>query len=144
MSRAKMNESMFRAIKILLNSGATYREITDSLGVSDYVIRTVRTSENFAEYKQSIAAHSAAGRQRMAEKQEKELQEKAAAEAAEKAKKERQAITAHIPPETLSEATVQRFTIKATNDMMEEMRKTNEFLKLISNKLAFIVDELTT
>ena len=34
-------------------------------------------------------------------------------------------------------------TIQATHYMMEELRKTNEYLRLISNKLAYIVEELT-
>ena len=34
-------------------------------------------------------------------------------------------------------------TIQANHYMMEELRKTNEYLRLISNKLAYIVEELT-
>ena len=38
----------------------------------------------------------------------------------------------------------QSVTIVATQYMAEEMKKQTELLKLISNKLAFIVDELTS
>ena len=36
----------------------------------------------------------------------------------------------------------QSVTIQATHYMMQEMKKTNELLELISRKLTFIVDQL--
>ena len=45
--------------------------------------------------------------------------------------------------ETVKVVHEQSVTIQATHYMMEELRRTNELLTLISNKLAFVVDQLT-
>ena len=37
----------------------------------------------------------------------------------------------------------QTVTIQATHYMMQEMKRTNELLELISRKMAFIVDQLS-
>lgn len=52
-----------------------------------------------------------------------------------------------LPPSQLPQPQViehrQTVTVQATHYMMQEMKKTNELLDLISRKLAFIVDSLT-
>ena len=60
------------------------------------------------------------------------------AKKAEKEKKEK-------VEKTKEQKAVNGYTVKveATHYMMEELKKANDTLKLISNKLAFIVDELT-
>lgn len=146
MAYQKVTEGKFKAIKILLNSGATYDEITDSLGVSSYVIRFAKVSETFEEYKHKMYVNSAGYRKKMAaEQKKKEAEEKAAAEkaAAEKAAAEQEAKKAYSEPEVQVVEHRQSVQIQATHFMTEELREMKELLKGISNKLAFIVEELT-
>jgi hypothetical protein len=134
----KMTEAKFKAIKILLAGGATYKETAESMGVSTVVVGYCKHSETFEEYRQKIYVTSGGYRRKLAA-EKKAQEEKEAQETAEQKKAE---------PETpVAEQNVvehrQTVTIQATHYMMEEMKKTNELLKLISSKLAFIVDELT-
>lgn len=141
MANIKVTLQKFKAIKILLNSGATYAEVSESMGVSDFVIRHVKYSETFEEYKQKMATSSSAYRKKLAkqlkEKQEKEEQERVAAEAQEAEKKESKEPTNQVVEHQ------QSITIQATHYMTVELREIKELLKGMSNKLAFIVDELT-
>jgi putative NIF3 family GTP cyclohydrolase 1 type 2 len=134
----KMTESKFKAIKILLAGGATYKETAESMGVSTVVVGYCKHSETFEEYRHKIYMTSGGYRKKMA------AEKKALAEKLEQKKQEQEKAELEIQA---SEPNVvehrQTVTIQATHYMMEEMKKTNELLKLISSKLAFIVDELT-
>ena len=55
-SYVKMTESLFIAIKSLLDAGAKYSEVKKFYGVSDNTCKRVREADSFAEYKQIIAA----------------------------------------------------------------------------------------
>ena len=139
MAYQKVTENKFKAIKILLNSGATYAEISESFGVSDYVTRFVKTSETFEEYKHKMYINSSGYRKKVAaEQKKKEAEEKAAAEKAEQEGKK-----AYSEPEVQVVEHRQSVQIQATHFMMEELREMKELLKGISNKLAYIVEELT-
>ena len=138
MANVKMTIQKFKAIKILLASGSTYSEISESMGISDFVIRNVKTSETYEEYKHKVAARSSSYRKKLA----KELQAKEEKEAAEsividKEKMEYQEPTAQVVEHR------QTIQIQATHYMTEELREIKELLKCMSNKLAFIVEELT-
>ena len=124
----KLTETKYKAIKLLLKGGATVKEVMDYLQISEPVIYGVRNTENYAEYVNARA--------------ERELKRKqiAAMKAKEAEKKEEPKPEVKVIPQVVE--TKQTVQITATHYMTEEMRKTNELLKLISNKLAFIVDEL--
>jgi len=115
----KIDQSKFKAIKILLNGGATIREAAEYMQVSSATISYIRNAETYEEYKNTIAAKSRANRKAAQKPQETKPQ------------------TTATP---VMNPTVIR--VEATHYMMEEMRKTNELLKTISAKLAFVVDEL--
>jgi len=138
----KVTEKKFKAIKILLESGETYENIAESMGVSKRVVGVVRSSETFEEYRHKIYLSSPTYRKKRdaALKAEQERKER---EAAEKVNEEQPPAPEEKKPEPQVVEHRQVVTVQATHYMMEEMKKTNELLTLISNKLAFIVDELT-
>ena len=115
---AKVTESIFNAVKTLIKGGATIKEAADYMGLSVGTINVIKASETFAEYKQNMYLRS------RAYKGEKKAKPETA---------EPQQVVEHR----------QTVTVQASHFMLEEQRKTNELLTLISNKLGFIVDELT-
>lgn len=120
----KMTESKYTALKILLNGGATVKEAAQYMQVSTAVVYGVKNTENFAEYCQ-IGAEREARKKQAAVIRIKE-QEKAKEAAKEP---ERQ-------PGTAMTSTYQ------LNRMYEALKLQNDLLKLISEKLAFIVEQL--
>lgn len=115
----KVDEKMYKAIKTLIAGGATYDEITEYLGISSVTITRVKKSETFEDYKHSMVV------------------------AAMKYKKPKAPVETPVEPVTQVVEHRQSITIQATHYMMEELKKKNELLELISNKLSFIVDQLT-
>lgn len=120
----KIDANKFRAIKILLNGGATTKEAAEFMQVSTATITYIRNSETYKEYKDMVAERSMRNRNAAKQTQAKP-QESKPQEPAQVVKEVRQSVT-----------------IQATHYMMQELQKTNELLTLISRKLAFIVDEL--
>ena len=116
----KLTEKLFRAVKIMTAGGATAHEIADYFGISITTVNRVRGSESFEEYRTLLAV--ANGKKKKEKKQQ-------------------------LPPSLPQQPQViehrQTVTVQATHYMMQEMKKTNELLDLISRKLAFIVDSLT-
>jgi len=128
----KLTESKFKAIKILLQGGATYEETAEYMQVGTSCVYKVKCAESWEDYLQANAARAIADKK----KREKEAAAKVGAvPAATLAKAEEK------PVEVVKEVR-QNVTIQATHYMMQEMQKTNELLKLISNKLGAIIDDL--
>ena len=100
--------------------------MSDILGVCPSTISYIKHSSNYEDYFQRLAAHNEKNRNAKKAKAQKAVDE-------EKKSKTAAQVIEHK----------QTIQVQATHYMMEEMKKTNEYLKLISNKLAFIVDELT-
>ena len=120
----KMTESKYTAIKILLNGGATVKKAAEYMQVSTAVVYGVKNTADFAEYCQNSAERDARRKQNAA------IRIKAEQAAKESAKEpERQSGTAMT-------STYQM------NRVYEALKTQNEFLKLISEKLAFIVEQL--
>ena len=121
---------LFEAAKILLESGAPRSEITKYLKISLSTLKHIIAADSYDEYRSIVSAIRIKAKERAAEKK-----------AGEK--------NANIPlPEKKEEPPVQvvehrqTVTVQATWAMTQEMQKTNKLLEFISNKLAFIVDEL--
>jgi len=121
----KMTTKLFDAIKIMTKGGATLQEISTYLDVSTATISRVRTAETFEEYKNVCAARSIAYRQKLEAK-----------------KAEEQNNVQEVKPTPTVVERPQVIQVQATHYMMEELRKLNETMTLISNKLSFIVDQL--
>ena len=129
--RAQITEATFKAVKIMLAGGASCVEIAQYLKLGETAVYRIKKAEDWDEYRNILAAIAINKKEKC------------------KAEKEPKPETIIIPkpPEVKQEQTVvehrQTVTIQATHYMMEELKKQNELLAIISNKLAFIVDELT-
>lgn len=118
----KVTQQIFDTVKTLLNSGVPVTQICDMLKLSNGVIYTIKVCDNLEGYKKYVKDVRA----RSEEKKKKETKkEEPKPEPAPQVVEHRQTVT-----------------IQATHYMMEEMRKTNELLTVISRKLAYIVDDL--
>ena len=131
----KITATVFDAVKVLLKGGATVTQCAEYMKISHSAVSLIKKSETYEEYKQNCYMTSASYRKKMAAIHAKEAEKKETAPAAEPEKKEE-------PPVQVVEHR-QTITVQATHYMLTEQQKTNELLTLISNKLAFIVDELT-
>lgn len=128
----KVTKGVFEAAKLLLENGATNGEIAKYLKISTDVVTFIRKAETYEEYQTIMYEYSLKQRQR-------EAARVAAIKAKETPKEEPPQIVA--PPPQIVEHR-QTVTVQATWQMTQEMQKTNELLRQISNKLAYIVDEL--
>ena len=116
----QVTQSMFNCVKRLLDSGAPVDEIVDYMKISATTVQRIRRAESLEEYKGMT--YCAVRAKRANEKKEPEP-----------APQVQEVIHKHE----------QSVTLVANHYMAEEMRKQTELLTIISNKLAFIVDELT-
>lgn len=131
----RITESKFKAVKTLLKGGASVREIMEYLQVSEPVVYGIKKVDTFEEYVNARTAKALEQKQVAAIKAKEKEKEKAATEAKPEPK-----------PEPATEAKLklpQTVIFQPTHYMMQEMQKTNELLALISNKLSYIVDQLT-
>ena len=131
----KITESLFNNAKSLINVGATYAEVNKYYGISINTCKRIKEAENFEEYKHiiaAIAAKNAENRKAQKLKELKPVAEKVGAVPASQLPAPASQVVEHK----------QSITIQATHYMMQEMQETNKLLKDISNKLAFIVEQL--
>jgi hypothetical protein len=119
----KLTAGQFKAIKTLLRGGATQKEAAEYMQVSTNTAFWVNKAETFEEYQQIIAESH------LAQKRVAAMKAKETAKAEEK-------------PQEIVKEVRQSVTIQATHYMMQKLDETNALLKLISEKLAFIVDDL--
>lgn len=119
----KVTQPVFDTVKTLLGSDVPVSQIRDMLKLSNGVIYCIKGCDDLQEYKRKVIESKARSNEK---KQRQET------------KKE------DLPPEPAPQVIEHRqtVTVQATHYMMEEMRKTNELLTVISNKLAYIVDDL--
>lgn len=121
----KITKGIFDAAKLLIENGANNTEVAKYLKVSNDVVAMFRKSETYEEYQTLMYEYSQNMRKRAAAIKAKEKEQEKKEEPAAQVIEHRQTVT-----------------VQATWQMTQEMQKTNELLKQISNKLAFIVDEL--
>lgn len=121
--KAKVDENKFRAVKILLEGGATWEEAAKFMNLSVATIGRIAQSESLQEYKSLTALRNMQYRESAKKKQTETKKEEPKTE----------------PVKVVHE---QHVTVQASHFMLEEQKKTNELLTIISKKLAFIVDEL--
>ena len=158
----KMTDKLFRAVKIMIAGGATSTEISEYFNISLSSISRVRQAESFQEYRVMQAATY--GKRKPAKTQDAPKQSEVVIPAAQQnpMAQQNQAVQQPAPaqqptvfhqlppmqqPAPAQQPQVvehrQTVTIQATHYMMQEMKKTNELLELISRKMAFIVDQLS-
>ena len=139
----KVTKSKFDAVKILIEGGASTKEIAKYLDLSDNTIYVIKGCEKFEDYEQYLAekmAKANAARAVKMRESEKDKTEQPVEKSA-----EQPAPVAQQPAEAPVKVIEHRQTVmvQATHYMMEELKQQNELLKLISNKLSFIVDQLS-
>ena len=127
MSRSTLSPSKFKAVKIMLNAGTPTKEIMEYLEVTDKVVTKCRKCETYEEYKQLVSANTYMMKKR--------AEEKAAAEKAAAEEQKPQQIVQVVEHR-------QSVQIQATEYMMRELKQMNEYLRIISNKMAAIIDDL--
>ena len=125
--RKTMDDKTFNCVKIMLRAKAPYAEIEKYLGVSKATIGRISGCESFEEYRQMMTAAAIAYRQKKEQEKPQEQPEE----------------QPEAKPEQPEKVVRYNVTIQATHYMEEQQKRTNELLTLISNKLAFIVEELT-
>ena len=133
---SKVTEKIFKAVKQLTAGGATIPECAEYFMLAHSTISRIRAAETWEDYKHSTTVAFLA----MKEKESKKKYEKA----------EAKVVPTEAPVEQKQEPKQeqvvehkQSITIQATHYMMTEMQKTNELLTQISNKLAYIVEQLS-
>lgn len=131
MKNVKVTQSVFNCIKTLLAGGASHKECAEYLNLSTITVGRINRAETFEDYKQSlIMAKLHVGKTVSVSEPEQKP------EPEHKPEPERK-------PEPEAMERKQTIVIQATHYMMEEQKKTNELLTLISNKLSFIVEQLS-
>lgn len=131
--KTTVTTKVFDAVKLLLESGAKYEEVSKFFNISHSTIGRINKAQDFAEYKHMTSAAVWMAK-RDANKAKRE---------AEKPKEQEK--PQEKPEPILTDLRMQGGTISANyqiNRMYELLKKQTETLTLISNKLAFIVCEL--
>ena len=148
--RTEITKNIFDAVKLLTKGGATIDECANYLKIGKSTVSRIRGAESYEEYKAAAKAafygyHKAQmkadAEQKMAEEQKKqeELKQKEELKQQEEEELKKRLESSPIKP---VESVVHTVQVQATHYMMEELRKMNQTLTLISNKIAFIVDQL--
>lgn len=131
--RSKVTQGIFDAVKICLKSGNSVAETARFMKLSQDVVRMMRDAETLDEYRAIMAAKS------LHNKQNRQI----AAIKAKQAEKPAQPVQQVMPLTEVPNELRYNVQVQATRYMEEQIRKQTELLTIISNKLAYIVDELT-
>ena len=129
MANIKVTQSVFNAVKTLLKGGASVTECAKYMKIGMNSAYIIRNSDSYEEYLNARYALSMKNKQAKAEAQKAKEVPKAEPKA-----------EPQVEPQTVEQK--QTIVVQASHYMLEEQKKTNELLTLISNKLAFIIDEL--
>lgn len=126
--RIKVTKEIYDCAKILFKGGATLQEVASYLKLGVSTAARIRQSETLEDYRQIQASLVAnwKGNKKKQEEQPKEKPEEAKPEEAK--------------PQPKQVSVSGQYQM---NRIVEILKEQNEILKLLSNKIAFIVDELT-
>lgn len=138
--KIKVTKGIFEAIKMLTKAGASIDECVEYMGVSHSTVSRVRAAENYEDFMQSrrLAAIAVKRERELKEQQEQQKKEREK----QQEKPEEKPVEQPVQPAPQVIEHRQTVTVQATHYMMEELKQQNELLKIISNKLAFIVEQL--
>lgn len=121
--RKRITENIYNAVKMILKGGATAQETADAMGISTNSVYRINKSGTYSEYV-NLAYMNGSARYRATTKEETEQK---AEPIAEPMKQQGGTLSAGYQ----------------INRIYELLKQQNEILTLLSNKVAFIVDELT-
>lgn len=119
MQKTLVTPSIFKAVKILIDAGETYKKIADYMKLSVATIGRINQSETYEEYQTLVTEISRAAT--------RAVNAKKAAEAKPEA------------PQPQSSSTV----VQVPYYVVQKLDKIIDLLTAISNKAAFIVEDLT-
>ena len=119
--RTRITENIYNAVKLILRGGAKTKQAAEAMGISVNTVHRINKTESYQEYV-NLAYMNGSAWYREQEKQDKKPEEKI---------------------EPLKQAGGQLSSGYQLNRIYEALKEQNELLKLLSNKVAFIVDELT-
>ena len=135
--KTKVTSELYAAAKIMIKGGASIDEVAKFLKIGAATVSRIKSAETYEEYKQIVAACWAKSKEK--EKLAKEAQKELDREI------KRQEEAAEQGQEKPVKRTGEAFMVSSyqVNRLIEIMKEQNEILKIMSNKIAFIVDELT-
>lgn len=128
-TRTKITQNIYNAVKLILKGGSGIKEAADVMGISVNSVRRIGKSENYVEYV-NIAYMNGAMRYKTPK---------------EEAPKAVEPTPQTVEPETAEGQQIPRkqtIIVQTTWQMTQEMKRQNELLEGISNKLACIVQDL--
>lgn len=120
MAKAKVDEKVYEHVKILQKSGASYKKISELVDLAQCTVMRIAHSDSFDGYREFVRENS-----RLASGKKPEDKPE-----------ERKPEDLKLPGGTLSNAYMMNRIIR----LLEDQNKT---LELISNKMAFIVEQLS-
>ena len=126
----KVDRRMFEACKILFEGGAPNYEVTKYTGLSSKTVARIKRAESFDDYLSELAA------------MKMKYHEKYSKTAKEAEKQEPEPAKVEPAPVEVKEIR-QSVTVQTTHFVETKIDKMIELLKILNNKLAFIVEELT-
>ena len=126
----KITDKIYDACKTLFDNGATIQEVADFFKISKNTALYIKNSDSREDYRHKMAAI----------KMEYEKRKKAKAEPV---KAEPAVPVVDVKPDVKQEITKNSVIAVPTHWTMTELQKTNDLLTQISNKLAFIVEQLS-
>lgn len=125
--RKRITENIYNAVKMILKGGATAQETAKAMGISTNSVYRINKCGTYEEYV-NLAHMNGSARYREGTKQETEQKTEQKAEAiAEPVKQQGGTLSAGYQ----------------LNRIYDALKEQNEILRSLSNKVAFIVDELT-
>jgi len=138
----KVTPSVFNAVKVLLKGGATREEAANYMKLSVATVGFIKKSETIEEYKNIVFQYSETKKAAAAAKKAA-AKKKPEPEAEQKAKE----VNVHdIPPHNVVDGTPSNYQINLMIGFLREIRDhekvQTELLKMISRKLAFVVEDL--
>lgn len=128
----KVDRRMFDACKIMFNNGAMNLEVVKYMGLSKKTVQRIKSSENYEDYLQYLAAMNI------------EYQKKYAKKKASKSEPVQEEKTEPVVQEPAPQVVEHRqsVTVQTTYYVNQKLDKIEEVLKSISAKLACIIDDL--
>ena len=117
----KVDQKLFSAAKILFENGATTTEVARYLKISEETARRIKNSESLEEYRQEVSAIKASYAARHKKEGKKE----------------------EITLDKTSPKTMDAKDYYMVTKLIKAVEEQNEILKLISNKIVYIVEQLS-
>lgn len=127
----KVTKGVFDAVKLLLQSGATASEIKKYFDICGDVVAWIRQAETYEEY---INANYERNQRRIENRKKAAIAAKSKEQQAEQKTEQR--------TEQPAQDVKQTVMVQLPYILTQEIKRQNELLEAISNKLAFIVQDL--